>query len=104
LHRSVLKPIGATFTNKTVDFHSGKVSEISIEPCSGDDIENTVEVMGGEDWEMWIDALKAENLLSWATTAYSYIGPSLTEAVYRKGTIGRAKDHLKLLHLQLQIA
>jgi enoyl-[acyl-carrier protein] reductase/trans-2-enoyl-CoA reductase (NAD+) len=45
-----LKPIGATFTNKTVDFHSGKVSEISIEPCSGDDIENTVEVMGGEDW------------------------------------------------------
>jgi enoyl-[acyl-carrier protein] reductase/trans-2-enoyl-CoA reductase (NAD+) len=59
-----LKPIGATFTNKTVDFHSGKVSEISIEPCSGDDIENTVEVMGGEDWEMWIDALKVENLLA----------------------------------------
>jgi enoyl-[acyl-carrier protein] reductase/trans-2-enoyl-CoA reductase (NAD+) len=23
------------------------------------------------------------------TVAYSYIGPSLTEAVYRKGTIGR---------------
>ena len=97
LHRSVLKPIGSTFTNKTVDFHSGKVSEISIEPCSGDDIENTVAVMGGEDWGMWIDALKAENLLaSGATTvAYSYIGPSLTEAVYRKGTIGRAKDHLE---------
>lgn len=45
LHRSVLKPIGGTFTNKTVDFHSGKVSEISIEPCSGDDIENTIAVM-----------------------------------------------------------
>jgi enoyl-[acyl-carrier protein] reductase/trans-2-enoyl-CoA reductase (NAD+) len=30
------------------------------------------------------------------TVAYSYIG-SLTEAVYRKGTIGRAKDDLKLL-------
>ncbi|MDG2431823.1 enoyl-ACP reductase FabV [Flavobacterium sp.] len=97
LHRSVLKPIGDTFTNKTVDFHSGKVSEISIEPCSGDDIENTVKVMGGEDWEMWIDALKAENLLApgATTVAYSYIGPSLTEAVYRKGTIGRAKDHLE---------
>jgi enoyl-[acyl-carrier protein] reductase/trans-2-enoyl-CoA reductase (NAD+) len=39
------------------------VSEISIEPSSGDDIENTVAVMGGEDWKMWIDALKAENLL-----------------------------------------
>jgi enoyl-[acyl-carrier protein] reductase/trans-2-enoyl-CoA reductase (NAD+) len=97
LHRSVLKPIGSTFTNKTVDFHSGKVSEISIEPCSGDDIENTIAVMGGEDWEMWIDALKAENLLApgATTVAYSYIGPSLTEAVYRKGTIGRAKDHLE---------
>ncbi len=97
LHRSVLKPIGATYTNKTVDFHTGIVSEISIEPCQGDDIANTVAVMGGEDWEMWIDSLKAENLLAKGATtvAYSYIGPSLTEAVYRKGTIGRAKDHLE---------
>ncbi|MBA0883523.1 enoyl-ACP reductase FabV [Flavobacterium undicola] len=96
-HRSVLKPIGSTFTNKTVDFHTGKVSEVSIEPCSGDDIENTIAVMGGEDWAMWIDALKAENLLApgATTVAYSYIGPSITEAVYRKGTIGRAKDHLE---------
>jgi enoyl-[acyl-carrier protein] reductase/trans-2-enoyl-CoA reductase (NAD+) len=73
------------------------VSEISIEPSSGDDIENTVAVMGGEDWKMWMDALKAENLLlapGATTVAYSYIGPSLTEAVYRKGTIGRAKDDL----------
>lgn len=97
LHRSVLKPIGTTFTNKTVDFHSGKVSEISIEPSSGDDIENTIKVMGGEDWAMWIEALKAQNLLAnnATTIAYSYIGPSLTEAVYRKGTIGRAKDDLE---------
>jgi enoyl-[acyl-carrier protein] reductase/trans-2-enoyl-CoA reductase (NAD+) len=53
--------------------------------------------MGGEDWSMWIEALKAENLLApgATTVAYSYIGPSLTEAVYRKGTIGRAKDHLE---------
>jgi enoyl-[acyl-carrier protein] reductase/trans-2-enoyl-CoA reductase (NAD+) len=73
------------------------VSEISIEPSSGDDIENTVAVMGGEDWKMWMDALKAENLLApgATTVAYSYIGPSLTEAVYRKGTIGRAKDDLE---------
>jgi enoyl-[acyl-carrier protein] reductase/trans-2-enoyl-CoA reductase (NAD+) len=92
-----LKPIGSTFTNKTVDFHTGIVSEISIEPCNEEDIANTVAVMGGEDWAMWIDALKAENLLApgATTVAYSYIGPSLTEAVYRKGTIGRAKDHLE---------
>jgi len=96
-HRSVLKPIGQTFTNKTVDFHTGNVSEVSIAPANEEDIENTVAVMGGEDWAMWIDALKAENLLAdgATTVAYSYIGPSLTEAVYRKGTIGRAKDHLE---------
>jgi enoyl-[acyl-carrier protein] reductase / trans-2-enoyl-CoA reductase (NAD+) len=96
-HRSVLKPIGETYTNKTVDFHSGKVTEISIAPCEGDDIENTVIVMGGEDWKMWIDALKNANLLAdgFTTVSYSYIGSSLTEAVYRKGTIGRAKDDME---------
>ena len=96
-HRSVLKPIGDTFTNKTVDFHSGKVTDISIAPCEGDDIENTVIVMGGEDWKMWIDALKSANLLAenFTTVSYSYIGSSLTEAVYRKGTIGRAKDDME---------
>lgn len=97
IHNSVLKPIGQTFSNKTVDFHTGNVSEVSITPASEEDIENTVAVMGGEDWEMWMDALKEANLLApgATTVAYSYIGPSLTEAVYRKGTIGRAKDHLE---------
>jgi enoyl-[acyl-carrier protein] reductase/trans-2-enoyl-CoA reductase (NAD+) len=96
-YKSVLKPIGGVFSNKTVDFHTGDVSEISINPAEGDDITNTVAVMGGEDWKLWMDALKAENLLSEnaTTIAYSYIGPSLTEAVYRKGTIGAAKDHLE---------
>jgi len=97
LHRSVLKPIGQVYANKTVDIHSGNVTQVSIEPCAGDDIENTVTVMGGEDWAMWIEALKVENLLAPGvqTIAYSYIGPALTEPVYRKGTIGRAKDHLE---------
>ena len=97
LHRSVLKPIGQSFTNNTVDFHSGKVSSVTIEACSGEDIENTVIVMGGEDWSMWMDALKENNLLAEGATtvAYSYIGSSLTEAVYRNGTIGRAKDDLE---------
>lgn len=97
MHRSVLKPIGDTFSSKTVDFHSGVVSNITIEPASEDDIKNTVAVMGGEDWEMWIDALIEADALSAnaKTIAYSYIGPSLTEAVYRKGTIGKAKNDLE---------
>lgn len=98
VHSSVLKPIGdEVFINKTVDFHTGVVSEISIIPATQEEIDNTIAVMGGEDWEMWIDELKARNLLApkAKTVAYSYIGPSVTEAVYRKGTIGRAKDHLE---------
>ncbi|MCA0448085.1 MAG: trans-2-enoyl-CoA reductase family protein [Bacteroidetes bacterium] len=97
LHRSVLKPIGVPFSNKTVDFHTGIVSTVTIEPCSDEDIQNTVAVMGGEDWDMWITELMKAGALSEnaLTLAYSYIGPSLTEAVYRKGTIGRAKDHLE---------
>lgn len=97
LHRSCLKPIGSTFTNKTVDFHTGNVTQVSIEPANQEDIDNTVVVMGGEDWSMWMDALNKENLLApnVQTIAYSYIGPEVTEAVYRKGTIGKAKDDLE---------
>lgn len=96
-HQSVLKPIGQPFTSKTVDFHTGIVSDISIEPAGGQDVENTVAVMGGEDWLFWIEALKAAGVLAEGalTVAYSYIGPSLTEPVYRKGTIGKAKDDLE---------
>jgi len=97
LHRSVLKPIGGTFTNKTVDFHTGNVTQVSIEPANQEDIDNTVVVMGGEDWAMWMEALQKAGVLAEgvSTIAYSYIGPEVTEAVYRKGTIGRAKDHLE---------
>lgn len=97
-HASVLKPIDQAFTNKTVDFHSGVVSDISIQPVdSDDDIKNTVAVMGGEDWKFWIEDLKAAGVLAEGvkTVAYSYIGPELTYPIYRNGTIGRAKDDLE---------
>jgi enoyl-[acyl-carrier protein] reductase / trans-2-enoyl-CoA reductase (NAD+) len=97
LHSSVLKPIGNVFTNKTVNFHTGEVSDVTINPCTEEDIENTVAVMGGEDWMFWMEDMKAAGVLApeVKTVAYSYIGPALTEPVYRKGTIGRAKDHLE---------
>jgi enoyl-[acyl-carrier protein] reductase/trans-2-enoyl-CoA reductase (NAD+) len=97
VNRSVLKPIGQNYSNKTVDFHTGIVSDITIEPCTEEEIASTVSVMGGEDWKMWIDELMKADAISKnaMTIAYSYIGPSLTEAVYRKGTIGRAKDDLE---------
>ena len=74
-YKSVLKPIGVDYSNKTVDFHTGNVSEISIAQSVEGDIENTVAVMGGEDWAMWMDALQEANLLApkAQTLAYSYI-------------------------------
>jgi enoyl-[acyl-carrier protein] reductase/trans-2-enoyl-CoA reductase (NAD+) len=96
-HRSVLKPIGEPFSDKTVDFHTGVVSEVTIQPAVDEDIANTVAVMGGEDWGFWLQDMKAAGVLAEGvlTVAYSYIGPSITKAVYRNGTIGRAKDHLE---------
>lgn len=97
LYHSVLKPIGQPYTSKTVDVMNGRVNDITIEPATADDIEQTVEVMGGEDWSMWIDALlSADHLAKGAMTlAYSYIGPQLTYPIYREGTIGKAKIHLE---------
>ncbi|MGA8941399.1 MAG: enoyl-ACP reductase FabV [Thermoactinomyces sp.] len=97
LFSSVLKPIGKPFRNKTVDFHTGEVSEVSIEPATEEEIRHTVMVMGGEDWKMWIDALKEADVLANGvkTLAFSYIGPELTWPIYREGTVGKAKDHLE---------
>ena len=96
-HRSVLKPLGGVFSNKTVDFHTGVVSTVTIQPGTDEDVANTVAVMGGEDWTMWIDEMMKAGVLAdhAVTVAYSYIGPAVTEAVYRKGTIGKAKDDLE---------
>lgn len=94
---SALKPIGQSFRGKTVDAFRGEVKEVTIEPADAKEIESTIAVMGGEDWEMWIDYLTKENLLAKGATtvAYSYIGPQLTYAVYKDGTIGKAKEDLK---------
>lgn len=97
MYRSVLKPLSKTFTGKSVDFLTGQISSVTVEPANEKELEATIKVMGGEDWELWIDALLKADLLSekFCTVAYSYIGPSMTQDVYRLGTIGKAKDHLE---------
>ncbi|MBV53334.1 MAG: enoyl-[acyl-carrier-protein] reductase FabV [Coxiellaceae bacterium] len=94
---SVLKPIGESYINKTIDPFSGVVSEVSLEPASDDEIAATVKVMGGEDWQLWVDQLAEANLLAkgFKTVAYSYIGPELTHPIYTNGAIGRAKQDLQ---------
>ncbi len=94
---SVIKPIGAPYSNKTVDVNSGQVSEITVEPATEEEVRHTTAIMGGEDWIMWMDALQEAGVLAEGvrTVAYSYIGPAVTHAIYREGTIGRAKDDLE---------
>jgi enoyl-[acyl-carrier protein] reductase / trans-2-enoyl-CoA reductase (NAD+) len=97
VHKSSLQPIGAPYTNKTVDTDKGIVSEVTIQPADEAAIADTVAVMGGEDWEMWIQALLDAKLLAPQATAisYSYIGPVHTWPIYKDGTIGRAKIDLE---------
>jgi enoyl-[acyl-carrier protein] reductase/trans-2-enoyl-CoA reductase (NAD+) len=97
IHSSVIKPIGEKYTSKTVDFISGEVREITAEAATEEEIAHTVKVMGGEDWGLWVKALREYDLLAenFLTVAFSYVGPAFTNAIYRHGTIGRAKSHLE---------
>ena len=97
VHKSVLKPLGAPYTNKTVDTDKAIVSEVTIDSATEIEATDTVAVMGGEDWEMWIQALADAKLLAPGATAvaYSYIGPVHTWPVYKDGTIGAAKVDLE---------
>jgi len=103
VYKSILKPKGKSYTNKTIDFEINKVFEVTLEPAQEEEIRQTIKVMGGEDWQLWIDALMKDDLLAPGalTVAYSYIGPEVTTAVYRNGTIGAAKDHLEATAHQL---
>ena len=97
LYKSVLKPFGKPYSGMTVDPMSGKLSMMSAEPANADEAMQTEKVMGGEDWTRWIKQLTDAGVLSHGcmTVAYSYIGPELSHAIYRDGTIGGAKKHLE---------
>lgn len=93
---SVLKTVGNELTNKTIDLRNNEIKDVTVPVANEEEIENTVKVMGGEDWEAWIQALVDADVLSdnAVTLAYSYIGPELTHAIYKEGSIGQAKKHL----------
>ena len=93
---SVLKTVGKELTNKTIDLRNNEIKDVTVPVANEEEIENTVKVMGGEDWEAWIQALVDADVLSdnAVTLAYSYIGPELTHAIYKEGSICQAKKHL----------
>lgn len=97
LYKSVIKPIGKDFSGVTFDTMTGEMKEITATAATEEEIANTVKVMGGEDWERWINQLKKADVLNQGcmTVAYSYIGPEVSQAIYRTGTIGMAKVDLE---------
>ena len=96
-YNSVLKPIGSPYDGKTIDPHLGEITEIKLDPASDKEISSTIAVMGGDDWSRWTGDLNAAGLIKpeCLNVAYTYVGPDLTKAIYRNGTIGRAKEHLE---------
>lgn len=94
--RSVLKPIGQTYTTTAVDTNKDSLFEASVEPANEEEIAATVTVMGGQDWELWIDALNEAGVLAEGcqTVAYSYIGTEITWPIYWHGALGQAKKDL----------
>jgi len=96
VYSSVLKPIGAAYTAKNLNTDSLKVSDVTVEAASEEEIAATVKVMGGEDWELWIKALQEADLLAdgCQTVAYTYLGDKLTWPIYGHATIGKAKEDL----------
>ncbi len=97
LYKSVLKPIGKTYAGVGIDIQTNTLKESAAEPANQEEIDNTVKVMGGADWKLWIEQLSAAGVLAEGcrTVAYSYIGPELSHAIYRDGTIGQAKKDLE---------
>ena len=97
VYRSTLKPLDKTYTTRSVDFMTGAISAVSLEPATQAEVDSTVKVMGGEDWQLWVDYLQQNELIdqNFQTVAYSYIGPEITHPIYRSGTIGKAKEHLE---------
>ncbi len=96
-YSSVLKPVGSPFQSRSIDLSTNQIKEVSIEPANEEEVAATIKVMGGEDWQLWIDLLKGKGLLSqnFTTVAYSYIGPEVTHAIYKNGSIGQAKKDLQ---------
>jgi len=96
-YKSVLKPLGKSYTAKSVDFIKGTVGDAKIEAATAEEEASTVKVMGGEDWTLWISALLEAKVLAEKakSVAYSYIGPEITYPIYRAGTIGSAKENLE---------
>jgi enoyl-[acyl-carrier protein] reductase/trans-2-enoyl-CoA reductase (NAD+) len=93
---SALKPIGKSLHLRGIDTDREVIKDTVLEPATPSEVDQTVAVMGGEDWQMWIDALLEAGVLADGarTTAFTYLGDTITHDIYWNGSIGAAKKDL----------
>lgn len=108
VYNSTLKPIGKELKMRGLDTDKEVIKETVLPPATQQEIDDTVAVMGGEDWQMWIDALADAGVLAPGakTTAFTYLGDTITQDIYWNGTIGAAKKDLdkKVLDIRAKLA
>ncbi|MCS5619433.1 MAG: hypothetical protein NZ808_06200 [Myxococcota bacterium] len=95
---SALKVIGEPLDVVGLDYSSGEHKEVSLEPASELEIEQTRRVMGGDDLDLWANALLYAGLANpgFKVASLSYIGPEFEplRRIYWDGALGGAKKHI----------
>lgn len=103
LIRSYIKPLNQPAIGKTIDIKTMRVEPLTVEPANESETHDTVFVMGGGDWFDWVSFLDQNGALAkgFKTISYTYIGGKNTDAIYRHGTLGKAKEDLENVALKL---
>lgn len=97
LVRSAIKPMGEPFTGPHLDLATATFSNLTLDPATQEEVNDTVYVMGGDDFTHWVKTLKDADVLAPHVKAitYTYVGGQFTDPLYRGGTLGKAKDDLE---------
>ncbi|QMS84722.1 enoyl-ACP reductase FabV [Candidatus Xianfuyuplasma coldseepsis] len=95
--RSSIKSLGEPVVGTTIDIASMTAYELEVLPASEQEVKDTVYVMGGSDWADWVHTFGEAGVLNqgFKTIAYTYIGGPTTENIYRRGSLGQAKEDLE---------
>ncbi len=95
--RSSIKSLGKPVVGTTIDIGTMTSYELEVLPATEQEVKDTVYVMGGGDWADWVNTFEQAGVLNdgFKTIAYTYIGGPTTEGIYRKGSLGQAKEDLE---------
>lgn len=103
LVRSFIKTLGEDVIGLTMDIVTKEIYELEVTSANEEEVDSTVYVMGGSNWEDWVTTFDQKGLLNdfCKTISYTYIGGETTKAIYRGGTLGKAKEDLEATTFRL---